>query len=251
MKTFPPIIGLLGFAGSGKDTSAELLQLTMLERADQYSLYALASPLKLFSSNVFELDLYLFNDRIAKEREVKITLDYDPFVSRLIRQTISILNTHYEINGVLFTLDFSIVDVFREVFKEYEVKRNWFQLMIDKFSHVEKITYKISPRKIAQLVGTEFFRDYISKTFWTDICPKENVIVTDVRFPEEYEMIKNNGGVVIKVENSSLVKLSEHAHSSEEFIDKIECDYVINNDGVNMSTLISEVERVSGEIYAQ
>lgn len=79
--------------------------------------------------------------------------------------------------------------------------------------------WKVSPRKIAQFLGTEMFRTYISQlvpqlvpqSFWVArLCGKingeiteviyeagETIVITDVRFRNEAEFILDNGGMLI------------------------------------------------------
>lgn len=67
--------------------------------------------------------------------------------------------------------------------------------------------YGITPRFILQKLGTEGFRN-IRQSTWTDYWareyrnnydPTELVLVTDVRFPDELEAIKREGGVIWKL----------------------------------------------------
>jgi hypothetical protein len=99
----------------------------------------------------------------------------------------------------------------------------------------------VSPRKIAQYAGTELFRTYmanllgaeVSDNFWVrtlegrlagilDAPPNEGyykpgdtVIISDVRFQNEYDWIVANGGNVIHVNRSGLNEVGIPNHPSE------------------------------------
>jgi hypothetical protein len=55
----------------------------------------------------------------------------------------------------------------------------------------------------------------------------KGVVITDIRFENEAKLVKDLGGIVIKVVRPQINNL--HTHSSEEL--NFECDYIIINDG--------------------
>lgn len=74
----------------------------------------------------------------------------------------------------------------------------------------------LTPRYVLQYLGTEVFRNHFHKDIWTKIVENqlsfyENVVVSDCRFANEIEMIKQNGGKIIQVhrDNHVLKHLSE------------------------------------------
>lgn len=99
----------------------------------------------------------------------------------------------------------------------------------------------VSPRKIAQYVGTDVFRHHISEllgleaanNFWVRSLegrltgqldapigegyykPGDTVFVGDVRFQNEYDWIVNNGGHVMHVNRSGLNEVGFQGHPSE------------------------------------
>jgi hypothetical protein len=89
-------------------------------------------------------------------------------------------------------------------------------------------------RTIQQYVGTELVKRKFDRDYWIKVLDplvRERiergikVAVTDVRFPEEAEYIRNNGGLLIKMTGSSRYSEGEPVadHDSEKFIDQIEC----------------------------
>lgn len=102
-------------------------------------------------------------------------------------------------------------------------------------------------RKILQEEGTERGRLVYGENLWTSISMEwmtllneswgvNNFFVPDVRFHNEAEFIKSNGGVLLRVhapQRANNSKLNEEArkHPSEIDLDNYEgFDYIINND---------------------
>lgn len=138
------IIGLLGFAGSGKGTVGEIL----IEDYGYHQL-AFAGSLKDAVSIIFGWDRKL--------------LEGDTEVSRAFREKPD---------------DFWSARFGRE----------------------------ITPRIILQQVGTESLRDVIDQGIWIHSLERKilqmkdaNVVITDVRFPNEIDLIRNLGGKLIRV----------------------------------------------------
>lgn len=86
-------------------------------------------------------------------------------------------------------------------------------------------------RAFLQHFGTDVMRKY-NNNIWIDCtlgnAPK-NVIVSDCRFINEANAVKDRGGIIVKVERGGMVSSDEH--SSESQIPYIKGDYTIKNDG--------------------
>jgi hypothetical protein len=89
-------------------------------------------------------------------------------------------------------------------------------------------------RTIQQYVGTELVKRKFDRDYWIKVLDPLvseriergiKVAITDIRFPEEAEYIRNNGGLLIKITGSSRYSEGEPVadHDSEKFIDQIEC----------------------------
>ena len=89
-------------------------------------------------------------------------------------------------------------------------------------------------RTIQQYVGTELVKRKFDRDYWIKVLDplvRERiergikVAITDIRFPEEAEYIRNNGGLLIKITGSSRYSEGEPVadHDSEKLIDQIEC----------------------------
>lgn len=88
-------------------------------------------------------------------------------------------------------------------------------------------------RHAMQTLGTEWGRDLISASLWADtfkrrIAQFDRVVCTDMRFPNECAMIKDLGGMTVRIVNPNVqVPLDEHP--SETQIDTLPVDIVIYN----------------------
>lgn len=105
------------------------------------------------------------------------------------------------------------------------------------------IEQQMTVRVFMQKLGTEGLREGVHKNIWvnalfSDYTPGEGWIITDTRFPNEAEAIKNRGGIIIRVNRPGI---SSGDHPSETSLDEWEFDHVITND----STLEDLKQKVS------
>lgn len=95
-----------------------------------------------------------------------------------------------------------------------------------------------SPRYAMQKLGEEM-RNIFGKEVWVKsaeakahqfMSKKLGVVITDVRYPNEAEMIRRNGGIVVRIDRPDLGPLTD-MHPSETSMEGFEYDEVILNDG--------------------
>ena len=114
--------------------------------------------------------------------------------------------------------------------------------------------WNVSPRKMFQIFGTEIFRNNLDKFFpemkeykdefwiyrfklWHDKIRKEkpntNIVITDIRFPNEMKIVKELGGKIIKVHRPNY-KNGNDNHASEKHVDNMKGDFeVYNNENIS------------------
>jgi hypothetical protein len=116
-----------------------------------------------------------------------------------------------------------------------------------------------TPRDAMVLVGTEFGRNMIHNNIWIETLfnrydKNKHLLVTDLRFPNEYEEIKKRGGIVIRINRpitTKLTNLNSSNHISECALDNHNFDYVINNDGtlydleISVLNIINEINEIN------
>ena len=125
----------------------------------------------------------------------------------------------------------------------------------------------LTPRWVLQFFGTDVCRDNFSNDIWVAslerklMQSKDNIVISDVRFPNEIHAIKDAGGVIIRLQRGdnpvwwstarnmpeSMTKLWPDVHLSEwAWVSEGE-DYVIHNDGtieefgVNLGIVIDRI----------
>lgn len=109
------------------------------------------------------------------------------------------------------------------------------------------------PREFYQLIG-QTFREldqdvWIKKTqrdiyrYMSRYDAKSNILISDLRQQNEYEYLKKNGYIIVKVEADDDLRMNrilesndvfnkdEFYHETEMSVDTIEADYVIKNNG--------------------
>ena len=123
----------------------------------------------------------------------------------------------------------------------------------------------LSARKVFQIFGTEMFRqklgdffpelESIKENFWTyrfemwysnfkKTNPIGKVVVSDVRFQNEAEIIRKLRGSIIKINRDT--GMATDNHSSEQNIDLIKEDITIINDS-SLESYYNKVEKIFGE----
>lgn len=115
----------------------------------------------------------------------------------------------------------------REQLEDYDFKET--QLVPDYLQpycgNAEKPTF----RAFLQRFGSDVMRN-INNNIWIDCTLAEckgNTIISDVRFPNEADAIKEHGGIIIKIVRDDVA--ARDSHQSEIHIDKIKADYTIHN----------------------
>ena len=126
----------------------------------------------------------------------------------------------------------------------------------------------LTPRKLLQLLGTECGRQILHPNIWVNALfadykgidnplekghPEEwgkpNWIITDVRFPNEAQAIKDRGGIVIRVDRKldrplTAEEIVSSQHPSETALDNYEFDHVIDNNG-SIEELVEKVKQLN------
>lgn len=124
-------------------------------------------------------------------------------------------------------------------------------------------------RELLQKLGTEAMRNGLHENVWVNALFADykaigsidkderkfhtltegdliypNWIITDMRFPNEFDAIKSRGGITIRVNRIRYISThSEGEHESERALDNHNFDYVIDNNG-SMSDLILKVREI-------
>ncbi len=91
-------------------------------------------------------------------------------------------------------------------------------------------------RELLQTLGTEWGRDLVDENFWNkllknklEIHSDSRIVITDVRFNNEAQMIREMGGVVIYIKRNE-AEGHNMTHASENSLSVENIDYYLDND---------------------
>lgn len=188
------LIGISGKAQSGKDTIGRIIQyLDWKNNNPEHPYYG--DIMNLIKSNmIFVPDGYRGFVSVAKESKWEIR----KFADKL-KIIVSILT------GI------PVDDLEKEEIKNSNLSEEWDEYFLPTAESVEWGVRSMSVRKMLQLVGTDCLRNNLHTNVWVnalfaDYKPikmdeknPSNWVITDVRFPNEAEAIKQRGGKLIKV----------------------------------------------------
>lgn len=201
------IIAFCGAKNVGKDLAANKL-------IDMYKFKKLsfAQPLKQMVSEVFEIPFNMLEDNDKKD----VPSEYVITENQATELNIYIKSLCAEI-GMLHEGDISP-------------------------SVVGKICN--TPRQLLQLIGSDVVRDLVYGNLWVDLLAKRmydytNVVITDCRFANERKILKDQGGILVKINrNTGLTDthISETSLGSDD-----EYDVIINNNKMNVTAFQSQV----------
>jgi len=165
------IVGLTGFAGSGKDTVAKSMKLR-----GQFNRVAFADPLKNLA---MKLD--------------PVCVDPD--------------------NSSIFSLRNQVNLYGWEQTKRYEDVRRFLQRL---------------GAGARETFGEDVWIRAASKVVLGYVTDKKNVVLTDVRYPNEVDYVKSLGGFVVRVERPGVGPVNDH--DTEVLLKNFDVDYVLTND---------------------
>lgn len=226
-------------AQSGKNTVAD-----MLEGHLELAQYAFAKPIKESVNSIFGWD-ERHSDGVLKEIPVLVKVpshhDWREVCGEFFKKCDSLMTVESLIQS-----GSNLQGALRHWLEQ---KDNVHKSLKSVYAVTTEFYMNVSPREMYQVFGTEMMRDCLSLSFWTDIAPTENVIITDVRFPNEVEWLRANGGILIDVvrDNNTAVIAS---HSSESGTGA-KPDHIVTNNGslADLSTEVSTlVEGITREV---
>lgn len=116
---------------------------------------------------------------------------------------------------------------------------------------------KNKDRKFLQFIGTEWARN-IDKNVWINIVLCKDIegigLLSDIRFPNEFNALKNNGWICIKVTRNNIDKNrvgnGDNTHSSELSINDIkdeDWDFILDNNSTK-EELYKRIDKIITKI---
>lgn len=210
------IIGINGYAGSGKDTVGRLIQIATCENL----------PDGLDIEDL--LKDYPINQWWLEEK------------------------SGWEIRkwaGKLKLIASILTGIEEEKFEDQDFKKTELPSQWDRQFYTEGKGWVHRPmlvREFLQLLGTDGLRTGLHENTWINALMADydlgsNWIVTDTRFPNEAKAIKEAGGIVIRVDRPGVSAVN--AHPSETGLDDWDFDHKIMN-GSDMFALLFTVGNI-------
>ena len=119
-----------------------------------------------------------------------------------------------------------------------QVCKIMFQLETSQMEDEQKekldMRWNMTPRQMMQKVGTDMVRNHLGKDFWVKSMEmrvkKKNdpkVVVSDVRFQNEAEWIKQHNGVLVRIVDGTTNHTDQHQSETEQLA--IQEDIVLYN----------------------
>lgn len=224
------LMAVSGVKGSGKDSVSSMLQ------------YCLSVP-KMFRQYFF----YKNFKKWIKPKYKKIA-----FADPLKKMLSDLLNIN---------LDKFYIREFKEgcIINISTLEGSWLgeKLSDSKFNKLVKqldpslMESNLSLRQLLQYFGTEIMQKYFGKRVWINSTMQnrsEYTIISDLRFIEEYNAVKEKKGIVIYI-NRPNYEFGQHASEREmkELLENDKYDFIIDNNG-SMEDLFNQVKNLINDL---
>lgn len=140
-----------------------------------------------------------------------------------------------------------IVDMIGALFHAAGIDGAW---MVERDLKEQPTALGFSYRHLAQTLGTDWGRLKLAPDFWLRVARHKldspelhgtNVVISDVRFPNEAELITQRGGVVVRVVRDMSYQVRRHV--SEAHTDELPVTTELLNLG-SKATLFDQVDRM-------
>jgi hypothetical protein len=221
------IIGINGYSGSGKDTVGKLIQIAACDDLPEGQ--DIDDMLRDYTNNEWWI-------------EEKSGWEIKKWAGKL--KTIASLLTGIPVEK-FEDQEFKKTNLGPEWNKTVRIFGDHYDGHVEDWTDVEK---PMTVRDFLQKLGTDGLRDGLHVNTWVNALMADyepvafeqpsNWIITDTRFPNEAQAIKDAGGIVIRVDRPGVSAIN--AHPSETGLDNWDFDHKIMN-GSDMVSLLFTV----------
>lgn len=215
------LISISGKLGHGKDTLGEMfIELAKQEQvAEPFVIKKFAGKLKEVAGLILGVNPEVFEDQEFKKEYMPEQWDY--WHTHVVKKD----------DGLLLHLQGKYAT--RERAKAEAENKDGFARSNNAITGIglERMTY----RQFLQILGTDALRDHLHENIWvnalfSDYKPESNWIITDTRFVNELDRVKDLEGLTILVVDPRK-PIPANQHSSETALDNEDFDIVLTNDG--------------------
>jgi hypothetical protein len=140
-----------------------------------------------------------------------------------------------------------ILDMIGALFAHAGVDGAW---MVERSLKEQPTVLGHSYRRLAQTLGTEWGRQQLGPDFWLQVASlrlarphlaTENIVVSDIRFPNEAAWLQQRGGVLVRVVRDITPQVARH--TSEAHADSLPATTELLNFG-SRATLEDQIDRL-------
>lgn len=215
------IIAFSGCKAVGKDTGGDMLRfmLSTPKFLHHYWIYEKFPKLK-FKGNWLNVS---FAGSLKQMLAVLLRVPVEMFEDRDFKE-----NVFVDFNDLTFHR--------RENLKKYQIlSDSKFSRKVKEMS-IDVRANMLSVRQLLQYWGTEIMRRHLGDQLWSlttlKLAETHDLIISDMRFKVEAEMVKERKGIVIYIDRPGC-EVGNHQSEKEAFelYQEGKCDYVIHNNG--------------------
>ncbi len=215
------IIAIAGVRNAGKDSSGDMLRfmLSTPKFLHHYWIYERFPKLKL-KGNWFKVS---FAGSLKQMLAVLLRVPVERFEDRDFKE-----NVFVDFNDLTFHR--------REDLKKHQIlSDSKFSRKVKEMS-IDVRANMLSIRQLLQYWGTNVMRVYFGDQLWSlttlKLSETHDLIISDMRFKVEAEMVKERNGTVIYIDRPGC-EVGNHQSEREAFelYQEGKCDYVIHNNG--------------------
>lgn len=224
------IIGISGRIGVGKDVTGRIIQYLTSEYKNNYEYSDWIDRVENYGSKTYSpWEIKKFAGKLKQIASLLTNIPVEDFEDQEFKK--SYLGTEW---GTVESNPLNSIPVFENI----------------EFNHL------MSVREFLQKLGTDAMRDNLHTNVWCNALFSEyrgpkmseynpsNWIITDMRFPNEMEAVKERKGITIRVVRPvEKSKTTARLHPSETSLDKAKFDYEIINDA-GIPELIEKVRQI-------
>lgn len=228
------LIGINGYAGSGKDTVGKIIQY-LLSAFNGVNLEKILNNYEEYEWMLEEQSEWEIKKYAGKLKEIASLLTGIPvqkFEDQEFKNTY--LGSEWRVHGLPMKVREFLQYLGTNALRECLHQNTWVNaLFADYKSSYERNIYKHNDGQSTASLRKDGFleKELLEKENWnltntfSDGFP--NWIITDVRFPNEAKAIKDRGGIIIRVDRPFVKPINSHA--SETALDNWNFDYKIGN----------------------
>lgn len=180
---------------------------------------------------------------VGKDTAGKFLIDYRGFVKDSFAKSLK------DMASVIFNWDRDLLEGITDESRQFREEPDIFwEQKLDWIHHKgSKLSERFTPRFALQYLGTQLFRDNFHDDIWVSsmesrLQNSNNVVITDCRFRNEMNMIKNLGGKIIWVQRGPLPEWYDYAVLANQQNMRPDLDWSLYSDHLDEKHIENEIQ---------